>query len=110
LDWGANAAILFGEQRASTSHNATAIQHKAKYYVQSDVYRHAGHDTRMRSVTVPNLDAFAGISFKYAAAKVSFGYRGDIFFGAVDGDWDTAHRENLTLHVPYATLSVGLGG
>jgi iron complex outermembrane receptor protein len=110
LDWGADVAVLFGRQKASTSHNTTAIQHKAKYYVQPDLYQHAGHDTRARSVTVPNLDGFAGISFNYAAAKVSFGYRGDIFFGAVDGGWDTAHRENLTFHGPYATLSVGLGG
>jgi hypothetical protein len=34
---------------------------------------------------VPNIDGFVGLSFHNANAKVSFGYRADFFFGAMDG-------------------------
>jgi iron complex outermembrane receptor protein len=108
LDWGLDAAFLFGRQEVSEQHSTTANRRHKKYNYPA--IHLSGHRTLARSVNVPNIGGFAGLSFKYAAAKVSFGYRGDIFFGAIDGGWDTAHRENLSFHGPYATIAVGLGG
>ncbi len=65
---------------------------------------------RTRSVIVPNVGGFAGISFLYSHAKVSFGYRADFFFGALDGGIDTRKSETLGFYGPFATISVGLGG
>jgi iron complex outermembrane receptor protein len=65
---------------------------------------------RSRMVAVPNLGGFVGLSMKYNNAKVSFGYRADEFFGAMDGGIDTYKAENRGFNGPYATLSIGLGG
>ena len=65
---------------------------------------------RSRSVVVPNLGGFAGISFQYSSAKVSFGYRADFFFGAMDGGIDTRQTEDRGFFGPFATISIGLGG
>jgi hypothetical protein len=70
-------------------------------------HTNAADVNRMRSVTVPNLGGFAGLSYRYADAKVSFGYRADFFFGAVDGGIDTAKSENHGFFGPFATISVG---
>ena len=40
---------------------------------------------RDRTVVVPNLGGFAGVSWRLPTAKLSFGYRADFFFGAIDG-------------------------
>jgi hypothetical protein len=135
LDWGLNAEVLFGRQKASGSHQATARTYhgngragsygshpgpnffgynKLKQVVWGEVavlhYRDATNFNRSRMVTVPNLGAMAGLSFRYADAKISFGYRADFFFGAMDGGIDTAHRENVGFYGPFATISIGLGG
>jgi hypothetical protein len=59
---------------------------------------------------VPNIGAFAGLSFRYAAAKVSFGYKADFFFNAMDGGIDTAKSYDRNFYGPFATISIGLGG
>jgi iron complex outermembrane recepter protein len=46
-------------------------------------------------VTVPNLGASAGLSFRYQNAKLSFGYRIDEFFGAMDGGIDQHKSYNF---------------
>jgi iron complex outermembrane receptor protein len=69
----------------------------------------ASHN-RSRLAVVPNLGGFAGISFKYQNAKVSFGYRADEFFGAMDGGIDTYKAENRGFFGPFANISIGLGG
>ena len=61
-------------------------------------------------VAVPNVGALFGISYKYQNAKISFGYRADEFFGAMDGGIDTHKSENRGFNGPYATISIGLGG
>lgn len=61
-----------------------------------------GHATN-RVVTVPNLGGFAGISYCYANAKISLGYRADFFFGAID----KRHSETLNIGGPFATISFG---
>ena len=67
LDWGANAALLFGRQRAKVHHQTTAQYHMGKYQYSSvartTLYRHTPPDRiRSRSVTVPNIGGFAGLS------------------------------------------------
>jgi len=41
---------------------------------------------------------------------VSFGYRADIFFGAMDSGWDTRSTKNLSFYGPFASVAIGLGG
>ena len=64
---------------------------------------------RSRNVTVPNLGGYAGLSVNYSNAKISFGYRADEFFGAMDGGQATAKKENRGFYGPYANISIGLG-
>jgi iron complex outermembrane recepter protein len=110
FDWGVNAALLFGRQKAHVKHQETS-----RYYnghgSYSTVYQHppGGHETA-RSVVVPNVGGFAGVSFHRGGAKVSFGYRADFFFGAIDGGIDTRKSETTGFYGPFASVSVGIGG
>ncbi len=111
FDWGVNAALLFGKQKAHVRHQETGNYKAAgnKYY--STVYQHppTGHDT-LRSVTVPNVGGFAGLSWRIRDFKVNLGYRADFFFGAIDAGIDTRKSEMLGFYGPFASVSVGLGG
>jgi hypothetical protein len=115
LDWGANAAVLFGRQRANIHHQTTGryrgrvIGSGAGPLYVTNPPSPVNH-TRIRTVTVPNIGGFAGLSFRYANAKISFGYRGDFFFGAMDGGIDAAKKENVGFYGPFANISIGLGG
>jgi len=119
FDWSVNAALLFGKQKAKTHHQSTeslyyfapsyARTHPASGY--ATLYNHPRKDfTRSRSVIVPNIGGMAGFSIKFPNAKVSIGYRADIYFNAMDGGWDTAKKENRSFFGPFATISIGLGG
>jgi hypothetical protein len=124
FDWGINAAVLFGRQKAyvqddvKVQYNDGGIGPRYSLLLGlpafgelQTVYQHAhAPSTRSRSVVVPNLGAFAGLSFKYDAAKVSFGYRADFFFGAMDGGIDARKSYDRNFHGPFATISIGLGG
>jgi hypothetical protein len=113
LDWGLNAAFLFGRQRAKVHHQTTGAYHTAKKYTNTPrkVLSHLSADfPRSRTVMAPNIGGFAGLSFRYANAKVSFGYRADLFFGAMDGGIDTRKSENVGFFGPFANLSIGIGG
>ncbi|HEV2561085.1 MAG TPA: hypothetical protein VGT78_02995 [Rhizomicrobium sp.] len=113
FDWGLNAALLFGRQRAKVHHQTTAQYHAHKYY-GSHLRKTVGtpvntNHTRSRSIVVPNIGGFAGLSFRYADAKVSFGYRADLFLNAMDGGIDARKSENRGFYGPYASISIGLG-
>jgi hypothetical protein len=114
LDFGANAALLFGRQKAKTHHQTTALYQPATAYFfppKVTVYEHNGPtNSRSHGVAVPNIGAFAGFSVKYPNAKVSFGYKADLFFGAMDGGIDARRTEDVGFHGPYASVSIGLGG
>jgi len=114
FDWGLNAAILFGRQKAVTNHSTMAGYHGPKYRqgpgYQAILYNHTTSHERSRFVTVPNAGGFAGLSFRYTNAKLSFGYRADFFFAAMDGGIDTRKVKNVGFHGPFATVSIGLGG
>jgi iron complex outermembrane receptor protein len=114
LDWGVNAALLFGRQKAQGHHQTTGVYYKGKFFkyennVVSNIHR-SGSPDRSHSLIVPNVGGFAGVSFLYSSAKVSLGYRADLFFGATDSGIDTAKKENVGFYGPFATISIGLGG
>ena len=73
------------------------------------VYDHPASPARSKSVSVPNLGGFAGLSLRYANAKLSLGYRADMFFSAVDAGIDTAKKEDRGFYGPFASISVGIG-
>jgi len=122
FDWGVNAAILFGRQKARTQHSTAAQYHSPGVGLLGNrnpgrvpVYHHptdapAYYSTRDRNVTVPNVGGFAGMSFRYDNAKVSFGYRADFFFGAMDGGIDARRTYDRNFYGPFANISIGLGG
>jgi len=118
LDWGINGALLFGRQKAKISHTTQAYHmpvtqpYGALYdgYYYSRVYNSPHQHTRSRTVTVPNLGGFAGLSVKYPNVKFSLGYKADFFFGAVDAGIDERHTKTLGFNGPFASISIGLGG
>ncbi|HVZ69234.1 MAG TPA: hypothetical protein VG891_07200, partial [Rhizomicrobium sp.] len=120
LDVGLNAAVLFGRQKVHIQHETAAQYHAPGHGIAENpgrvpVYHHptdapAYYSTRDRNVTVPNVGGFAGMSFRYDNAKVSFGYRADFFFGAIDGGIDTRKTYDRNFYGPFATISIGLGG
>jgi hypothetical protein len=116
LDWGANASLLFGRQRAETSHQETAKVIR-NVYGSGAVFGMTGNiaappttTRRSRTVTIPNLGGFAGLSYRFTNAKLSAGYRADFFFGAMDRGIDTRKSTTTGVHGPFATVSIGLGG
>lgn len=113
LDWGVNGALLFGRQRAKIHHEKTAQYqpNSAKYYpsLRYTVYHTATSPSRNKSVTVPALGAYAGLSLRYTNAKVTFGYRYDNYFGAIDGGIDTSKKEDRSFNGPFASISFGIG-
>lgn len=113
FDWSVTGAVLFGRQKSQGSHQTkgkltTGIASFPPYftYTTSHYTRGAAHD-RSRMAVVPNIGATAGLSFRYSNAKVSFGYRADEFFEAMDGGIDTAKSYNRGFFGPFATISVG---
>jgi len=114
FDWGANAAVLFGRTKAHGGYNiSTRYFHGSPFAFPVPATDHTvvpGAFSRSRSVTVPNVGGFAGLTLRRSNAKVSFGYRADFFFGAVDGGIDTAKSYNRNFSGPFAKISVGLGG
>lgn len=117
VDWGANAAVLFGRQKAQGS-NFTSAGHYEGFFGQSangiatftPLYDRSDSHRRSHSVVVPNVGGLAGVSFRFPNAKLSLGYRADLFFGAMDGGIESRNTRNVFMHGPYATISVGLGG
>lgn len=110
FDWGVNAAMLFGRQRTTTAHNTYGRYKKAAAGGPVVTYTNADGRVSTRSVTVPNLGGFAGLSMRYPNAKVSFGYRADVYFGAMDTGLDQRNSRNRAFYGPFATIAIGLGG
>ena len=115
FDWGANAAILFGKQKTRVRHHesghyvpAVILGGGFQYYSAYD-HPSGGHDTN-RSVTVPNVGGFAGVSYRIKNAKISLGYRADFFLGAIDGGIDVRKSQTLGFMGPFAKISIGFGG
>ena len=111
FDWGVNAAALFGRQRTHEDHRTTGYSshHNIKVQVTTQYNLATAHD-RSRSVFVPNIGGFAGLSLKFPNAKISLGYRGDFFLNATDIGIDARNEANRNFYGPFATISIGLGG
>jgi hypothetical protein len=108
LDWGVNGAVLFGRQRAEIHHHTSRAHFL--WFSRTFAYQiSSAPPARSRNVTVPNLGGFAGVSWRYAAAKVTLGYRADYFFGAIDGGIDAAKKEDRGFYGPFVSISVGIG-
>jgi hypothetical protein len=110
FDWGANAAVLFGRQKVQGSHITTGAYFTNNSGPKSTYNPGPKPFARSRSVVVPNVGGFAGFSARYSNARLSFGYRADFFFGAMDGGLDARDAGNRSFHGPFATVSLGLGG
>jgi len=122
VDWGANAAVLFGRQKTKVSRDTTV--HKSQDQVVHNILfgttqvaltpisasGASSHRTETHRVTVPNLGGFAALSYRFPRAKLSVGYRADFFFGAMDRGLDTHQSVTTGYHSPFATISIGLGG
>jgi hypothetical protein len=121
LDWGINGSVLFGRQKVTGERNITGSHYKSmvkfpkygtaiQYSGVATAYHRPHNMDRSRSVIVPNVGGFAGLSYRYSNAKLSLGYRADFFFGAMDGGIDTRKTYDRNFYGPFATISVGLGG
>jgi len=112
IDWGMNAALLFGRQRAQIKQKLFGAEfHNLNSGTLINMYpTNPPPVSRSRRVTVPNLGGYAGLSMRYTNAKISFGYRADEFFGAMDGGQDDAKKYNRAFYGPYLNVSLGLGG
>jgi len=120
FDWGINASVLFGRQKTKEDHSTTgyylgrdpnfvgAVNARAAIIKRN--YATATGHTRSRSVTIPNVGGFAGVSLHFPNAKVSLGYRADFFFNASDQGIDVRDVANRNFYGPFATISIGLGG
>jgi len=113
LDWGVNAALLFGKQKVRIHSQATSVYHSCYYGIfcyGSNVYHYPANSVdRSRSVMVPNVGGFVGLSYRFQDVKVSAGYRADFFFNAIDGGFDTRKSENRSFNGPFLNVSVGIG-
>lgn len=112
FDWGVNASVLFGRQRAKTHHQSSGYYRTGFFatLIASHFSNDGPNRTRSRTVTIPNIGGFAGLSLKFPNAKVSLGYRGDFFFGATDGGIDAHQSTDQKFYGPFASVSIGLGG
>jgi len=112
FNWGANAAVLFGRQRIKGQHQTSGRYVKGLASGnQVSSYAPGPHPIdRAHTVTIPNVGGFAGLSFRYADAKLDLGYRADFFFNAADGGIDARKSETVGFYGPFASISVGLGG
>ena len=118
FDWGVNAALLFGRQKAKTQHHETETYHSSyptglnqgQQYLNVVYQGQPVDHSRSHGVIVPNIGGFAGLSLNYPNAKVTLGYKADFFFGAMDGGNDVRRTEDIGFHGPYASISIGLGG
>jgi len=109
FDWGVNAAVLFGRQKVRGSHKSSSLYFKSfGYGPYSSSKPTPKNVARTRSVVVPNVGAFAGLSVNFPNSKVSLGYRGDFFFGAMDVGIDGRKSQTTSFHGPFAKISIGI--
>jgi len=125
VDWGANAALLFGKQTVTLARSHMFHCHwvgsgggapgacpnnppprGTDYLATKDDYT----ITRTNDVTVPNVGAHIGLSYNYQNAKISAGYKVDAFFNAVDGGQESVDKFDRMFYGPYLNVSIGFGG
>lgn len=125
FDWGINASVLFGRQKTKVHRRTSAAYYclafkytqcpEGVYHNPSSahlMYFHSSQSAdsrRARSVVVPNIGGFAALSLNWPNAKLSVGYRADMFFNVIDGGIDSRKSETRGFYGPFASISVGLG-
>ena len=121
VDWGVNLAMLFGEQKVSIersniyhchSNSTSNVPTPCPESNTTDTFTTKADYTieRSRRATVPNIGAHIGLSYNYRNAKLSFGYKADAFFNAIDGGQEQPHEFDRIFYGPYMNVSIGLGG
>ncbi len=111
IDWGINAALLFGRQHARGSHQTSGHYYKSNnvHGIKSQYTNPVQTFDRSKRVTIPNVGGMIGMSLKISDFKMSIGYRGDFFFGAMDTGNDTRKTGRTGFYGPFASVSFGLG-
>jgi len=81
VDWGINASILFGRQKANVSHQTSAHYFRYKYVNPTHVFQglthyvttinRGGHSNSL-SVVAASVGDFVGLSMKFPNSQVSF--------------------------------------
>ena len=140
LDWGLKGAVLFGRQTVRGRHQTTSKAYALNQLYSgfrvgqireinfgntafqcgsglaglpcppTSTSRTSKDIRRSRGVTVPDLGASIGMSYRYRDAKINFGYQAEILFGVIDGGIDAPKSENRIYNGPFASVSIGLGG
>jgi hypothetical protein len=100
---------FFGNHTYQTCNGAVPVTFASGWATACHTHA-AANFNRARTVVVPNLGGFAGLSYRIEDFKVALGYRADFFFGAMDGGIDMARKENQGFFGPFASISVGIGG
>lgn len=110
LDWGVNAALLFGRQKFSGQYSSTYVlktNHRQGTFSTSTTHSFSLRE-RSRMAVTPNIGAFAGFSYKWPSTRVSIGYRADVYFNAVDGGLNAARNVDRSFYGPFVKIAVGL--
>jgi len=107
FDWGAKGALLFARQKMSGDFltHASVVQGGYPVYVTPI----ANSVRRSRNVMIPNAQGSAAISFSLPNAKITVGYRADVYWNVVDGGIANRRSISRSFYGPFASLSVGLG-
>lgn len=94
VDWGVNAAVLFGRQKADG------------ILLYDDGY--ALETFRSRNVTVPAVGGFAGLSWRPADSplRVSFGYQVDAYFNVLDAGAFQRMQVDRIQHGPFLKIGI----
>ena len=94
FDWGLNAAVLFGRQKASG------------VLLYDDGY--ALGTSRDRNVTVPELGGSVGFSYRPSDSglRIAFGYRVDAAFGALDAGVFENWQVDRIQHGPFLKIGI----
>ena len=102
LDWGINAALLFGRQKAKTITRRRAISHRLSLFWR----RHRMCLSRYHTAIKHSLAQCHRAECRWLCAasrsnipnaKISIGYRDDIFLGAMDSGIDARRKRNRRL-------------
>jgi hypothetical protein len=96
LDWGAEAAVLFGRQKTYFA------------ITYSDGYTEGG--ARHRNKTVPEVGGFMGLSWTCpdAPAKFTLGYKVDALFNLYDGGFFTPVDTDRITHGPFVKVGISV--
>lgn len=111
LDWGVNAAILFGKQKNSVEHRTSGNKNcYARRYCTgvTTQYQSNAHSLSSRRTTVPNVGGFAGVSYRIEDMEVSLGYRVDYFLRAIDTGTLGENSGKRDFRGFFASISVGV--